>query len=63
VLGSLAVLVGALAMGGLGFVIAAPAHVSAPRAARTATPSASPSGQLSTLSLVELRGHKPLGRP
>jgi hypothetical protein len=57
VLGSTGVLVGAVGLAALGFT-----SQHAPQAA--ATPSAThAAGQLTTLSLTEVRGHKPLGRP
>jgi hypothetical protein len=57
VLGSAGVLASAVALAALGFTSQqTPAPVAATSAAHSA-------GQLETLSLAEVRGHKPLGRP
>lgn len=58
VLGSIGVLASAVGLAALGFTSEhTPARAGA-------TPSAGPhASQLTTLSLTEVRGHKPLGRP
>ncbi len=56
VLGSAGVLLAAAAMATLGFTAARPA----PAAAQVTATSSASDGQLSTLSLTEVRGHKPL---
>jgi hypothetical protein len=57
VLGSAGVLVGAVGLAALGFTSQ---HAPQAAATHTATHGAD---QLTTLSLTEVRGHKPLGRP
>ena len=61
VLGSAGVLLAATAMAALGLTAESPVDAAHP--ARVAAPSSSAApGQLSTLSLSEVRGHKPLDR-